>query len=139
MSNEAIRIAIVQKLEQVKAGLTWLPDFEIEYENRDLIDYNTRTKPFACFEIVINDTYQASLGIQNKHKRYLGTIYLEIHVKQGSGTSTANKLADYFSDALELSDFSGIRTMAGVVGKADPEQGWYKLPLGVPFWSDKFA
>lgn len=139
MSNETLRAAIVQKLEQAKQALTLTPDFEIEYENRDSIDYNTRKTPFGCFELVITDTYQASFGLSTKHKRYVGTIYLMVHVKQGSGASLANKIADHFSEFLELSDFSGVRTMTAVVGQADPENGWYRLPVAVPFWSDKFA
>lgn len=139
MSSEAIRVAVTKKLEQALAALPAPAGFKLKYENRDTIDMNMQKTPFACVEIILTNTYQASLGVSQKHKRYMGTVYLEICVLEGTGTSVANKIADHFCEFLEISDFEGVRTMAGSIGNGAVEKVWFKLPMGVPFWSEKFA
>lgn len=139
MSSEAIRVAVTRKLEAALAALVSVPNFKLKYENRETIDMSTQKDPFACVEIILTDTYQASLGVQQKHKRYMGTVYLEICVLAGTGTSSPNIIADHFCEFLEIASFEGVNTMAGSIGNGRVEKGWYKLPMGVPFWSDKFA
>ena len=136
MSYESIRPDIVPAIEAAKAGFSLGYGLVIEYDNVIIVDTKTQTDPFLSVEIKLLTGDQAALAT-NPEKRVWGSLVLAAAVPEGSGTSKAFKLLDWFVPALQRKEFGKVRTQMGTYGPKRPHLGWVYYPAVIPFWSDQ--
>ena len=136
MSIELIRTDVVTKLESVRSGFSDGYTLVIEYDNRIIVDTKTHTDPFLCVEVKLLTADQVDLSLTPTH-RFWGQIGLSAAVPEGSGSSKANKLLDYFYKQLHRKAFGSVRTLMASPAPKRPHLGWEYYTMVVPFWSDQ--
>ena len=132
MSREAARIDINTAIS-VAAAAWGAYTVLVDYENRDLVDYASQTNPHLAVDIVYYDGKQMDLGAAPTIGRY-GQIMLAVCVQEGQGTSRANQLMDHFESALQLKNWSLVRTHAAKPQRSVNRKGWFCLVTLVDFW-----
>jgi len=75
----------------------------------------------------------------NHRVRYVGTIFVNVFVKLGSGTDRARILADAVTELLQLTEFDGVstRTSSLTNGGQTPDDAWYQITVSVPYYRDQ--
>jgi hypothetical protein len=138
VTKEESRVAIVTKIEALKATFSPSPSYTlvIEYENRNLVNWATRTDPVLCVEILYIDGFQSNLAANTNH-RVMGSILLKALVKKGQGVMAANKLLEHFYPAMHMSEaMFPVRTRATRLTKEPMEKDWFCEVAVIPFWYD---
>lgn len=131
---EQHRQSIVTAVEAAKVSFTDYP-LVIEYDNRIIVDTATQLDPFLVVNIRFLDGAQADLSTNPIHRK-IGQIHLQAAVKEGSGTAKAYTLIEHFYQALQQSQFGGVRTRMASFAREQPFKGWVYYPALVPFWTD---
>lgn len=136
MSAEAIRQGIITEVERARTAWSAYT-LLVDYENRDLVDLEAIEdgQAYLAVDIVFLSGNQLDLG-QSPMIEDAGHIILAAGAKMGAGTAQQVKLLDHVRPYLQLRDDLGIaRTEAGKLQRPQMRQGFYYLPLIVPFWS----
>ena len=136
MSLELARQAITSRLEQIKAQ--YGTPIIIEYDNRTLVDRATQKDPFIMVDILYLSGEQGSIGLDTYVRTY-GQILFSACVKENTGLKAAAEIVDFFSQKLEIREFSSVRTFGASPQKFQEALGWYYLPVVIPFYFDRFA
>jgi len=135
VTREDVRLKLVARIQALKATWAGYP-LEIEYDNLAAVNLSVQTNPYLCVRMVYMDGYQTTLSA-NPGNRVLGTIVLEVKVKQGSGTAKANALLEHFYRSVHMTDsMDPLRTFAARFGSAPPKDGWVAQAALIPFWYD---
>lgn len=133
MSVEANRQSIVTAIEAAKAAWSEFT-LQIEYENQGEIDLAPLVTPYLMVDIVYLQGDQLDLG-PTPHVMDYGVIVLAVGTKEGSGTAVCNRLLDHLRPYLQLKDNLGaVRTRAAKIQKPIRKEGFYYIPMVVPFW-----
>jgi hypothetical protein len=132
MSREVAQTDISTAIQAAAAA--W-PGYTVavDYENRDFIDFTAQVNPYLAVDIVYYDGQQMDLGAAPLVGIY-GQIMLAVCVQTGRGTSDANKLMDYFTSALQLKNWSLVRTKVARPQRSVDRLGWHCLVTLVDFW-----
>lgn len=136
MSLEAIRVDLVTAVEAARAGFNLGYSLIIEYENRIIVDKKSQVNPYLTVDILMLDGRQIELSNNPLH-RITGQLYLIACVPDGSGSSQANKLLDWFVPKLHKKTFGAVRTSFAIPAKPQPHLGWQHYGIVIPFWSDQ--
>jgi len=135
VTREDVRQKIVLKLEQLKSLWTAFP-LAIEYDNLAKVNLATQSEPYICFNIVYQDGNQIGLGYKSGF-RVMGTLVLEVKVKEGSGNAKANLLLDHFVSPIHMTDsLVPLRTMASKYASKSAVNGWTTQAALIPFSYD---
>ena len=132
---EQARIDITTAIEAAKTGAPISP-LLIEYDNRIVVDTQTQTKPYLAVHIKFMDGSQADLSKSPIH-RMLGQIHIAAVAKEGSGSSDALKLLDFFYPQLHGRNMGVVRCRMAKLAPMAPHLGWNYYPVLIPFWFDK--
>ena len=135
MSFETARVAITTKVKALAA--TWSQyTLEVEYDNRNLVNWGTQTNPYLSVEVMGIGGEQASLGPNSNHRIY-GSVILTAWVHRGSGDKAANDLLEHFYPEMHMSDaMPPVRTQAARLVNAKPAKDWVGRSAVIPFWCD---
>lgn len=136
MSLELIRTDIVTAIEARRATFSGEYTLVIEYDNVLLVDTRTQTNPFLSVEIKFIQGGQADLS-NTPLQRVYGQLLLSAAVPEGSGSSKALKLLDYFAAGLQRKAFGTVRTHVSSPSQSRPHLGWVYFTVSLPFWSDQ--
>jgi hypothetical protein len=138
-TREQARLALVNKVEALKASWAGGYTLEVEYDNLERVNLATQTDPYLCVNLLYHDGYQLDLSDTPQH-RLLGTIVLEAKVKEGQGSKKASELLDHFYKALHLTDANApLRTEAAKIRTPPAHAGWKADVAIIPFWFDSAA
>lgn len=132
MSRETARVEIVAAIQAAAAafaGWTVL----VDYENRDLVDFDTQEKPYLAVDLVYYDGKQMDLGPNPLVGAY-GSIALAVCVKEGKGTSESNLLIDHMTKALQLKRWPVVQTAVGQPQGNLLRKGWFCMVTLINFW-----
>jgi hypothetical protein len=132
---EQARIDIVTAIEAAKAGAPVSP-LVIEYDNRIVVDTQTQTKPYLAVHVKFMEGRQADLSARPIH-RISGQIHLAAVAKDGTGSSEALKLLDFFYPQLHQRSMGVVRCHMATLAQVKPHLGWNYYPVLIPFWFDK--
>lgn len=139
MGKEAIRQAIVTKIEALRSGYTDAAitgPLIVEYDNNLIVDTQKQSEPWMCVNIKFISAEQMELS-DNPHHRFMGQIEIAGVQKEGSGSAAANRITDYFYPRLHRTAFGPVRTYMADTGPMHPHVGWCYYPMLIPFWSDQ--
>ena len=130
---EQARTAIATRVNALVA--TWVAyTLEVEWDNRNNINFATQTNPYLCVEIMLIDGQQA--GLTSTH-RVFGSLILTARVRKGQGTALANALLEHFYPSLQMSDsMFPVRTHAARIIQEKPVNDWAGQTAVIPFWYD---
>ena len=130
---EQARTAITTKVQSLVA--TWNAyQLEVEWDNRNTINFSTQTNPYLCVEIMLIDGDQAGLTTT---QRIFGSLLITARVRNGQGTASANALLEHFYPSLQMSDsMFPVRTHAARVVSVKPVNDWAGQSAVIPFWYD---
>ncbi len=130
---EQARSAIATAVNNLAA--TWVTyTLEVEWDNRNTINFATQTNPYLCVEIMLIDGTQAGLTAT---QRVFGSLILTARVRKGQGTSSANTLLQHFYPSLQMSDtMFPVRTHAARIVSAGIVNDWAGQSAVIPFWYD---
>lgn len=140
MTREAARVDITTAMEAANTAWNGIHGYKItvDWENKDLVDFASEPHPYAALDIVYYDGEQ--LDLSNKPlARMRGHIALMVCVKNGLGTSEANKIMDFFSKALHYKDFDLVHTHVQSPQPSVPRNGWWCLVTMIDFWYNELA
>lgn len=133
MSYEAAHAEMVGVIETAKAAWTGTPNpLRIEYDNRELVDFENQYETYLGVELHYLGGEQLSIG-RTKDVVAYGQIHLIAHAPKGAGSLNLHRILDHFQPYLEIKDFTVMRTSAGWQTKTYERPGWYCRPLVVPF------
>lgn len=136
--REQIRLAVVAKVESLKATFTDYP-LVIEYTNGNVVNTADQVDPYLKVRIVYQDGAQIDLATSPGH-RLMGTVVLEACVKQGTGTKAANELLGHFYPAMHMRDtIPPLRTLASRFAPGPTRDGWAIEAALIPFWADSIG
>jgi hypothetical protein len=131
MNLEAARLAIVALTNNAAAAFgTWT--VQVDWENRDLVNYAAQAKPFVAMDIVYYDGKQKSLG-PNPWVGSYGYIALAVCIPEGKGTSEGNQLMSHMANALQLKLLPAIQTEVARPQPSVPRKGWYCMVTLINF------
>lgn len=136
MSLETIRTDIVTAVEARRATFSGGYTLVVEYDNVLLVDTRTQTNPFLSVEIKFIQGKQADLS-NSPLQRVYGQLLLSAAVPEGSGSSRALILLDYFALGLQRRAFGTVRTHVSSPSQPRPHLGWVYFTVSLPFWSDQ--
>ena len=136
MSLETIRTDIVTAVEARRATFSGGYTLVVEYDNVLLVDTRTQTNPYLCVEIKFIQGKQADLSNAPLQRVY-GQLLLSAAVPEGSGSSRALILLDYFALGLQRRAFGTVRTHVSSPSQSRPHLGWVYFTISLPFWSDQ--
>lgn len=130
---EQARTAIATRVNALVA--TWVTyTLEVEWDNRNTINFATQTNPYLSVEIMLIDGQQA--GLTATH-RVFGSLILTARVRKGQGMSKANALLEHFYPSLQMSDsMFPVRTHAARIILEKPVNDWAGQTAVIPFWYD---
>lgn len=132
MSREAARVDITTAIQTAAAAWVTYPVL-VDYENRELVDYAAQINPYLAVDIVYYSAEQMDLGT-SPFVGVQGQIALAVCVQEGRGTAKANLLMDHFTTALQLKNWSLVRTKVARPQRTVTRKGWYCLVTLVDFW-----
>lgn len=110
-------------------------DVPIRYENTATVDLATQETPFIGVTTRYVKSEQVSLG-DNPTYRYQGYIYLDVYVKELTGTQIALTLLDDLTQLFRSKVINGVHTRTPMPAAGLVKDGWMRQSMNVPFWFD---
>lgn len=114
----------------------------IQFENVDPIDPDDATKllsegttPYIFVAIQFAESNAAEVG--GVLRRSHGIVYVEIRVKDGTGTRLANSYIATLQTLLEYKDISDVKLRGSSTIAGFSSGGWYILPVSFNFRYDR--
>ena len=131
MNREPARVEIVTAISA--AAQAWTSYIcQVDYDNKDHVDYATQLNPYLAVDIVYMDAQQMDLGTNPIVQAY-GNIMLAVSVKEGKGTSQANLLMAHFTSALQFKLWPLVETYVARPQPNAYRKGWCSLLALIPF------
>lgn len=120
---------------RLNAGWTTTP---IRYENVAFIETN---EPYVALYVLDGEGHQISLGTVAL-RRWVGVIFVQIFVKQDTGSRLAKSYANTIGALFDRAEFSVgvsglIRCRVPSIHEVGITNGWYQINVSVPFIRDK--
>ncbi len=131
----------IAKLIEDYLLLNWTTT-QIQFENIEGKDPSNPQKllsegitPYVYCAIRFANSDAAEVG--GTLKRTMGIIYLEIRIKDGDGTRTAQGYISTFQQLLEYINISDVKVRGSVSIDGFSSGGWYILPMSFKFRYDR--
>lgn len=108
--------------------------------NQRIMEEDSLTE-WCWLSIIPGPADVADMGSSTPRVRYTGMIYVNIFVKEGTGTDRARQIADLAADVFQLQHFDGIRThVANVVNTGQAKtNGLYQITVKFPYVRDEIV
>lgn len=96
------------------------------------------TVPWVRFSIQDGNSKQLTIGADNNPHRCFGQVSIQIFIPLGQGDATALQLADAAAGIFRNWRGTNIVCRQPLSGAGGPDgQGWYMLPVTIPFHRDE--
>ena len=139
MSFELARADLINAFETAMAAWAGDPSpLAFEVQNQTTLNIDKQTDPYLMLDIYYIDGKQLSIG-QTKVLADYGQVHLIACSPPNSGSLKAAKILDHFRTYFEVKDFGVARTLASMSAAPYTKNGWYCVPLIVPFWVQRLV
>lgn len=81
---------------------------------------------------------QASLGVTNPMFRYFGILFVQIFVRNNTGTGRARELADLVTPIFRSKIVNGIHYGVPEVSTVGPDEAWFQVNVSCEFYREEF-
>jgi len=132
MNQETIRDTL-NGLVSVDFPLAY-PDIPIVYDNQPF-DRNNPPERWVEYEIKFNGANQIGMAM-NPKSRIHGFVYVTVWSKEGAGSKTSARLADWFTQKLQYASSNGVLLQAAEPVPDKPPVGWYIDQLKLYFYAN---
>lgn len=114
----------------------------IQFENINGKDPATPTKLLSegtapYLFTAIQFARSESIEVGKTFRRTNGAIYMEVRVKEGTGTRKANEYISDLQTMLEYTNINDVKIRGSASSDGFSNRGWYILPLSFTFRYDR--
>lgn len=110
----------------------------IEYDNFELVNFETQQNPFLRILFRPMGGNQADLAKRPIH-RVPAMLTIEAWDKKGKGNARMDKLLSHFYPSFQMTDrHMPLRTFAAQLFNREPGKGWEVTFASIPAWYDSF-
>jgi hypothetical protein len=134
---ELYRQQIVGAIEAAKVGFT-IYTVEIEYDNRQNMDFATLETPHLCAEIMFTGGSRGDLSNKPVHK-IVGMLVLTSKVRDGKGPADCYRLLEHFYPKIQNQVVGSVRFEMADFDRPRLVTGWWGVSALIPFRINKFS
>ncbi len=95
-------------------------------------------KKWVRFTILPGESFQVSIGTNNKRFRHPGVAMVQIFTLVESGDQTALDLADKIQKKFRSQTTDGVTYRTPSIVVVGRNEGWYQVNINCPFFQDDF-